>query len=145
IQSVKLDEERRITIGLPESYEANTTKKYPVLYLLDGDYLFDPFSGAVKYGNYWDDIPEMIIIGIHQNKNEERYDDTTIDQNTGLPFEKGAQFFEFIGAELIPYVEKKFRTSSFRIIAGHDTTASFINFFLYKEKPLFKGYIALSP
>ena len=145
INSEKLGEERRITIGLPESYEANPKKKYPVLYLLDGDYLFDPFSGAAKYGNYWDDLPEMIIIGIHQNKDGERYEDTTIDQNTGLPFEKGAEFFEFIGAELIPYIEKKYRTSPFRLIAGHDTTASFINFYLYKEQPLFKAYICLSP
>jgi hypothetical protein len=145
IQSEKLGEERRITIGLPDSYEANPNKKYPVLYLLDGDYLFDPFSGAAKYGNYWDDLPEMIIIGIHQNKDGERYEDTTIDQNAGLPFEKGAEFFEFIGAELIPYIEKKYRTAPFRIIAGHDTTASFINFYLYKEQPLFKAYICLSP
>jgi len=145
IKSEKLGEERRITIGLPASYEANKEKKYPVLYLLDGDYLFDPFSGAVSYGNYWDDIPEMIIIGIHQNKDGERFDDTTIDQNTGLPFEKGANFFEFIGAELIPYIEKKYRTSPFRIIAGHDLTAGFANFYLYKETPIFNAYICLSP
>ncbi|MBB4801018.1 putative alpha/beta superfamily hydrolase [Flavobacterium nitrogenifigens] len=145
IKSEKLGEERRITIGLPASYEANKDKKYPVLYLLDGDYLFDPFSGAVSYGNYWDDIPEMIIIGIHQNKDGERFDDTTIDQNTGLPFEKGANFFEFIGAELIPYIEKKYRTSPFRIIAGHDLTAGFANFYLYKEKSIFNAYICLSP
>ncbi|KFF07584.1 histidine kinase [Flavobacterium reichenbachii] len=145
IKSVKLGVERRITIGLPASYEANKDKKYPVLYLLDGDYLFDAFSGAVSYGTYWDDLPEMIIIGIHQNKDGERYDDTTIDQNTGLPFEKGAEFFEFIGAELVPYIEKKYRTSPFRLIAGHDITASFINFYLYKEEPLFNAYICLSP
>ncbi|MEZ0180606.1 alpha/beta hydrolase [Flavobacterium oncorhynchi] len=145
IQSQKLGEERRITIELPASYEAKPDKKYPVLYLLDGDYLFDPFSGAVSYGTYWDDIPEMIIIGIHQNKDGERYDDTTIDQNEGLPFEKGANFFEFIGAELVPYIEKKYRTSPFRIIAGHDVTASFANFYLYKENPLFSAYICLSP
>jgi predicted alpha/beta superfamily hydrolase len=145
IQSTKLGEERRITIGLPASYESNPDKKYPVIYLLDGDYLFDPFSGAVSYGTYWDDLPEMIIIGIHQNKNGERYDDTTTDQSTGLPFEKGARFFEFIGSELVPYIEQKYRTSPFRIIAGHDTTASFINFYLYKEIPLFNAYICLSP
>lgn len=145
IKSAKLGEERRITIGLPESYEANPEKKYPVLYLLDGDYLFDPFSGAVSYGSYWGDLPEMIIIGIHQNKDQERYDDSTIDEINGLPFEKGADFYEFIGGELIPHIEKKYRTSPFRIIAGHDITASFINFFLYKEKPLFNGYICLSP
>ncbi len=90
-------------------------------------------------------MPEAIIIGVHQNKNDEREDDTTTDQNTGLPFEKGANFFEFIGAELVPYIEKKYRTSPFRIIAGHDVTASFINFYLYKEKPLFNAYISFSP
>lgn len=145
IKSEKLGEERRITIGLPESYEANPNKKYPVLYLLDGDYLFDAFSGAISYGAYWDDLPEMIIIGIHQNKDGERYEDCTIEQVSGLPDEKGVKFFEFIGAELIPYVEKNYRTSPFRMIAGHDTTASFINFYLYKDEPLFKGYICLSP
>lgn len=145
IKSAKLGAERRITIGLPESYEANPDKKYPVLYLLDGDYLFDPFSGALSYGSYWGDLPEVIIIGVHQNKNDEREDDTTVDQSTGLPFEKGADFFEFIGAELVPYIEKKYRTSPFRIIAGHDVTASFINFYLYKEKPLFNAYISFSP
>jgi predicted alpha/beta superfamily hydrolase len=145
IKSEKLGEERRITIGLPASYEANPEKKYPVIYLLDGDYLFDPFSGAISYGAYWDDLPEMIIIGVHQNKDGERYDDTTIDQNTGLPFEKGAKFFEFLGGELIPYIEKKYRTTPFKIVAGHDITASFINFYLYKEDPIFNAYICLSP
>jgi predicted alpha/beta superfamily hydrolase len=145
IQSEKLGQERRITIGLPASYEANPEKKYPVLYLLDGDYLFDPFSGALSYGAYWDDLPEMIIIGIHQNKDGERFDDSTIDQNTGLPFEKGSEFFEFVGSELVPYIEKKYRTSPFRVIAGHDITASFVNFYLYKEVPLFNAYICLSP
>lgn len=145
VKSEKLGTDRRITIGLPASYETNPSKKYPVLYLLDGDYLFDAFSGALSYGVYWDDLPEMIIIGIHQNHDGERYDDSTIDQNQGVPFEKGAEFFEFIGAELVPYIEKQYRTAPFKIIAGHDITASFTNFFLYKEIPLFNGYICLSP
>ena len=51
IKSEKLGQERRITIGLPASYEANPNKKYPVLYLLDGDYLFDAFSGNISYGS----------------------------------------------------------------------------------------------
>lgn len=145
IKSEKLGTDRRITIGLPASYETSPSKKYPVLYLLDGDYLFDPFLGAINYGVYWDDLPEMIIIGIHQNHDGERFDDSTIDQNVGVPFEKGAEFFEFVGGELLPYIEKKYRTAPFKIIAGHDITASFINFFLYKDRPLFNGYICLSP
>jgi len=143
--SVKLGESREITIGLPASYEKNTIKKYPILILLDGDYLFDPFYGALNYGGYWDDLPETIIVGINQNQNDERADDCYFDQADGLPAEKGARFFEFIGGELLPYIEKKYRAAPFRMIAGHDTTAGFINFFLYKEYSIFNAYISLSP
>ncbi len=145
LSSSRLKEDREITIGLPASYEKNTGKSYPLLVLLDGDYLFDPFQGALNYGTYWDDLPEMIIVGISQNKNNEREADCTVDETTGLPAEKGEKFFEFIGLELVPYIQKKYRTSPFRIIAGHDITAGFLNLFLYKDQPLFSGYISLSP
>jgi predicted alpha/beta superfamily hydrolase len=143
--STKLGESREITIGLPATYEQNPTKKYPILILLDGDYLFDPFFGALNYGAYWADLPETIIIGISQNINEERIDDSNYDDFNGVPAEKGARFFEFIGSELLPFIEKKYRAAPFRIIAGHDTTAGYLNFFLYKENPIFNAYISLSP
>ncbi|MBP6757970.1 MAG: alpha/beta hydrolase [Flavobacterium sp.] len=143
--STKLGESREITIGLPASYEKNPNKQYPILILLDGDYLFDPFFGALNYGAYWDDLPETIIVGISQNKNDERTDDSSYDDLNGVPAKKGARFFEFVGAELLPYIEKKYRVAPFRIIAGQDTTAGYLNFYLYKENPIFNGYIALSP
>ncbi len=143
--SNKLGATREITIGLPAAYEQNPTKKYPILILLDGDYLFDPFFGALNYGAYWEDLPETIVIGISQNLNQERIDDSNYDDFNGVPAEKGARFFEFIGSELLPYIEKKYRVAPFRIIAGHDTTAGYLNFFLYKENPIFNAYISLSP
>ena len=143
--STKLGETREITIGLPSSYEQNPTKQYPILILLDGDYLFDPFFGALNYGAYWDDLPETIIVGISQNKNDERTADSNYDDLNGVPSEKGARFFEFVGTELLPYIEKKYRVAPFRIIAGHDTTAGFLNFYLYKDNPIFNAYISLSP
>lgn len=144
-ESTTLGEKREITIGLPPSYEKNTTKKYPILILLDGEYLFDPFYGALNYGAYWDDLPETIIVAINQNKNDERIEDSHFDESDGVPSEKGAKFFEFIGGELLPYIEKKYRVAPFRIIAGHDTTAGFLNFYLYKDYSIFNGYISLSP
>ena len=145
IHSQKLNEDREITISLPFSYAQNKTKKYTLLIILDGDYLLDPFEGALKYGAYWDDMPEVIIVGITQNQKNERESDCTIDQETGLPEEKGEAFFEFIGQELLPYLQKNYRTAPFKIIAGHDVTAGFLNFYLYKDNPLFNGYISLSP
>lgn len=141
--STKLGETRQITVGLPSTYALNPTKKYPLLILLDGEYLFDPFYGALDYGCYWDDLPETIVIGISQR--DTRMEDCNFNNNDGLPSGKGADFFEFIGGELLPYIEKKYRIAPFRIIAGHDTTAGFLNFFLYKDTPLFDAYISLSP
>lgn len=145
ISSNKLNEEREITIGLPPSYEKHPNQKYPVLLLLDGDFLFDPFQGALSYGYYWDDLPEVIIVGISQNKNNERESDCMVDETTGLPSEKGEKFFEFIGMELLPYIEKKYRTAPFKMVAGLDVTAGFLNLYLYKDNPVFDAYISMSP
>ncbi len=143
VLSRKMDKYRYLSISLPPSYTKETKKVYPLLLLLDGDYLFDPFQGTMSYGYYWDDLPEVIIVGLSQSK--EREEDCTFDEATGLPEGKGEDFFEFIGGELVPYIQNKYRTSNFRIIAGHDITAGFMNLFLYKDNPLFNAYISLSP
>ena len=41
-----------------------TKKKYPLIIVLDGDYLFDITSGSVDYLSYWGDIPENIVVDI---------------------------------------------------------------------------------
>ncbi|UMY66551.1 MULTISPECIES: alpha/beta hydrolase [unclassified Flavobacterium] len=140
--SEKLNADRTFTVSLPLSYGKDKNRKYPLLLLFDGEYLLDAFDGAFAYGNYWDDLPEVIIVGVDMKG--EREADTTLDQE-GLPTETGAHFFEFIGAELIPALEKKYRIAPFRIVAGHDLTAGFMNLWLYKEDPLFSAYISLSP
>ena len=145
ILSKKLDTYRYLTVSLPPSYDRETKKVYPLLFLLDGDYLFDPFQGAISYGNYWDDLPEVIIVGLAQNRDNERDSDCTFDDSTGLPEGKGESFFEFIGGELLPFLQNKYRISPFKIIAGHDVTAGYMNLFLYKDNPLFNAYISLSP
>ncbi len=142
IHSQKLGEDREIYLSVPTTYKQNPGKKYPLLVLLDGDYLFDPFQGALSYGAYWDDLPEMIIVGINQAKTRDA--DCTVNADTGLPEEKGEKFFEFIG-EVVGSIEKQYRIAPFKIIAGHDVTAGFMNLYLYKDKPLFNAYISMSP
>ncbi|MGB8704550.1 MAG: alpha/beta hydrolase-fold protein [Gillisia sp.] len=143
INSTKLGKERELKIQLPRNYDKNTEKTYPILIVLDGDYLFEPIAGTVDYYSYWDDIPEMIVVGI--NMDSSRTDDAYYNANNSLPEKSGADFFEFIGMELMPYLDNNYRTSTFRIIAGQDLTSNFINYYLFKEKPLFSGYINLSP
>lgn len=145
IHSPILGTDRVFKISVPESYTKNTDRKYPILLVLDGDYLFEPFLGALTYGSYFNELPETIVVGIKQDFRTERQADTRTDAETGLPAEGGAKFFEFIGSELMPALEKKYRLAPFRIIAGHDITAGFMNLFLYKDNPIFNAYLSLSP
>lgn len=143
--SARLGEVREITISLPPSYTKDSKKKFPLVLLLDGDYLMDPFLGVLNYGTYFEDFPEVIVVGITQNYNHERETDCQTEEATGLPIVKGNLFFDFIGMELLPYITKKYRVAPFKIIAGHDITAAFANFFLYKDNPIFDAYISMSP
>jgi len=47
--------------------------------------------------------------------------------------------------ELIPYIQKNYRTENFKIAVGHGKTANFINYYLLKGAPLFQSYVVLSP
>ena len=145
ITSARLKEDRVISISLPYSYGKEKNKKYPLLLLLDGNYLFEPFSGALKYGNYWDDLPEVITVAIDQGKPFDRELESDVDDQNGLPIEKGAQFFDFITMELMPYLEKKYTIAPFKMIARHDVTPGFLTLVLYKDNPLFDAYISMSP
>jgi len=143
IESTKLGQARQIKVQLPRGYSNDSDKKYPLFIVLDGDYLFEAIAGNVDYYSYWEDMPEAIVVGINQF--DTRDDDCLYSEQNSLPIEKGAAFFEFIGMELIPHIEKKYRSANFRVAVGHGETANFINYFLLKPQPLFKAYIAISP
>ncbi|MDO7136979.1 alpha/beta hydrolase [Algibacter lectus] len=142
-ESSKLGETRQIKIQLPRGYDSNQDKSYPIFIVLDGDYLFEAVAGNVDYYSYWEDMPESIVVGVNQM--DTRYDDCLYSEQNSLPVETGAAFFEFIGQELVPYIEKTFRTVNFRVAVGHGQTANLINYYLLKPQPLFQGYIAISP
>lgn len=141
--SDRLGETRRLKIQLPRNYDTNELKVYPVVIVLDGDYLFEPVAGNVDYFSYWEDMPESIVVGVMQAAT--RYEDCNYDSENGLPADKGADFFEFLGLELLPYIDQNYRTAKFVIGVGHDFTANFLNYYLFKDPPLFNGYIILSP
>ncbi|WP_298893165.1 alpha/beta hydrolase-fold protein [uncultured Psychroserpens sp.] len=144
IESSKLGESREIKIQLPRNYDPEGDILYPLIVVLDGDYLFEPVIGNTDYHSYWGDMPRSIVVGVNQAKT--RDEDLSFSIESNFPSnEGGAQFFEFIGMELIPYINDNYLTSDFRIVAGHDQSANFINYWLFKDKPLFRGYIAFSP
>ncbi|AXT18794.1 esterase [Flavobacteriaceae bacterium AU392] len=142
-KSNKLGVSRQIKIQLPRNYETNTDKSYPLFIVLDGDYLFEVVAGNVDYYSYWEDMPESIVVGINQI--DSRDTDLYYSDQNYFPAETGIDFFEFIGMELIPHINKTYRTENFKIAVGHGETANFINYYLFKDNPLFQAYIALSP
>lgn len=143
ISSSKLGEKRKLKIQLPRSYHQSDKQTFPVILVLDGDYLFEPVAGNVDYYSYWEEMPEAIVVGIMQGNS--RDSDCAYDLTNNFPVESGANFFEFIGLELMPWLDKKFRTAPFVMAVGHELTANFINYYLFKDPPLFNGYIVLSP
>jgi len=143
IKSTKLEQRREIKIQLPRGYDAEENKSYPLFIVLDGDYLFEAVAGNIDYYSYWEDMPESIVVGINQV--DTRFDDTMYSEQNSLPIDKGSAFFEFVGSELIPYIAKTYKTTNFRALVGHGETANYINYFLLKPQPLFKGYIVVSP
>lgn len=142
-ESYKLGETREIKIQLPRNYDENTDQSYPLFIVFDGDYMFEVVAGNVDYYSYWEDMPEAIVVGINQS--DTRNDDCYYSEQNDFPIESGADFFEFIGMELIPHIESNYRTENFRVAVGHGETANFINYFMLKAKPLFQAYIVVSP
>lgn len=141
--SYKLGAKRGIKIQLPHGYNPEDKTEYPVVIVFDGDYLFEPFAGNIDYQSYWDEIPKCIVVGINQATT--RLADFSFSEENYFPSQDGATFFEFVSMELLPYIMSEYKTSPFRIIAGHDLAANFISYFLFKQEPLFDAYIAISP
>ena len=81
--SSKLDETRRLKIQLPRDYDDNVEKSYPIVVVLDANYLFEPVAGNVDYFGYWEDMPEAIVVGIMQG--DMRYEDCSYDDTNFMP------------------------------------------------------------
>ena len=144
ILSKYLNEKRAIEIQLPRSYETEFDKNYPLMIVLDGDYMFNIVSGSVDYLSYWGDIPENLVVGINQK--DTRFQDSSVFDNINFtPISSTASFYDFIVNELIPYFSKNYRVSNFKVIVGQERTANFANFFLLKNDPQIRGVISISP
>lgn len=142
-ESFHLQESREIVYYVPETYDE--TKKYPLILVLDAEYLFDNVVANAKfYGNYHR-MPEAIIVGIKQAENDQRWYDCDFEQSTGLPTKQGLAFYDFLNKELIPFVENSYSIAPFKMFIGYDITANFGNYFLFEDKSIFTSYLIISP
>ena len=71
LYSESLKENRTFYVQYPLDYNPESTKKYPVAYIIDGDFLLPTVHDVQNYysGGF---TPEMILIGISNLKNRNR-------------------------------------------------------------------------
>ena len=142
ILSDALNEERVISVYLPESYN-NGDEKYPVLYLLDGETHFVHACGAVDYMASMGVVPEMIVVAIHNIDRNKDLSPVHVDR---IPTSGGAdKYLAYIADELMPYINKHYRSSGYDLIFGHSFGGVFITYALLEKPELFDGYISISP
>jgi len=133
-ESKQLAEKRELMIHLPKGYK-ESSKQYPVLYVLDGGSHFKHAVIATNTLQQHDMMPESIIVAIPNNTGKRNRD-----------VSKGREKFSaFIKQEVITYIDENYNTSGHNTLFGH-SSMGFVTLELFaKEQQLFDNYIAASP
>jgi predicted alpha/beta superfamily hydrolase len=142
LKSDILRENRLLMIYLPFGYE-RTNKRYPVLYLLDGNTHFLNAAAIVNFLSHNRHIPPMIVVAIPNTKRTRDFTPTKDKERTGS---SGAdKFIIFLKNELFPFIENEYRTVPYRVLFGHSLTGMFAIYTLFTDPTMFQAYIAVSP
>lgn len=156
IVSTLLKEPRVLWIYQPrqESNPAMAPKKFPVLYLLDGDEHFPYVVTLVRRlsEGFNHVLPEMIIVGI-SNTNRMRdltpthirrtrtISDSSVFRDTG----GGAVFLSFLEKELFPYISERYPANTYRVLAGHSLGGLMVADAMVSRPGLCQGWISIDP
>jgi len=152
LQSDILHESRVLHIYLPQNYSPDSSKTYPVIYLLDGsaDEDFIHVAGLVQFLSFpWiQTVEESLVVGI---SNVDRQRDftfpTTIEQDR-IDFPTTGHsdlFMDFLEKELIPFVERNYKTSDRRSLIGKSLGGLLATQLLVERTALFDRYFIISP
>ena len=147
IKSVVLNEERTVVVQLPKSYQAQPNKVYPVVYRLDGAGNIPLASAVIERLQNDNRAPEVIIVAI-ENTNRLRDFYPTVNKEPQGPVGEGGgatTFLAFFEQELIPLVNKNYRTHDYKVIAGASAGGVFALYALQAKPELFQAHIAYSP
>jgi predicted alpha/beta superfamily hydrolase len=136
-----LNRDMEILVYLPDGYEADTST-YPVLYDTNTFFCFTYDCGTVELLTRSADMPGMIVVGVPPLENG--YVPTPFEDRGENP--KTADLsLQFFKEELIPFIEKNYRTNDFRVLYGHSVGGLFTMYALFNYPELFTAYIAGSP
>jgi predicted alpha/beta superfamily hydrolase len=142
LQSVILKQNRKIAIYLPEGYDTAVTK-FPVIYVLDAEWRDQHIVPTARFLFLSTKMPKAIIVGVN---NIDRNHDFLSDSTASAPSGGGADnFIRFFKDELIPYIDKNFRTESYKVLVGHSYGGLYAMYSLLMEPDLFDSYIAIDP
>ena len=143
VHSRILGEDRTYRVHLPRGY-AVSGERYPVLLLLDGQTHFTHVAGSASYLADQAEIPPLIVVGLDSTVRVRDF--TPTDWPAGWVGGGGAaRFRDFLSQELVPELERAYRTDGFRILAGHSASGQFALYCLESAPALFQAYVALSP
>jgi predicted alpha/beta superfamily hydrolase len=152
VYSKVLDENRTTLVALPKDY-GDSEARYPVLYVLDGEFFFYQAQAAIQFLSECTyirthPIPQMLVVGI---VNVDRNRDLTpthapVQGELRYPTSGGAEkFLKFLQSELIPLIDAQYRTQPYRILSGWSFGGLF-TVHTYLENPeAFSAYLAISP
>jgi enterochelin esterase-like enzyme len=139
-----------IYLQLPDGYDPEEPARYPVIYLLDGDWYFGgsqnrigggSVTGIVSNLNQAEQLPPIILVGIGYPGENCRGRDFLI----GLK-----KFYLFLQEELIPTIDERYNTdpSAGRTLIGHSDGGHFCMYAFFQTgvqpEPLFTNFIAIS-
>lgn len=152
VRSQVLDEDRTMLVALPNGYR-DSEDRYPVLYVLDGEFFFYQAQAAVQFLSECTyirthPIPQMIVVGIVNIDRNRDYTPThaPVQGELRYPTSGGAtKFLEFLQSELMPQIDARYRVQPYRILSGWSFGGLF-TIHTYLENPeLFSAYLAISP
>jgi len=151
IHSNILKEDRVIWVRTPASYQQSKAV-YPVVYQTDAPGQVNEIGSTIDFLVSNNRMPALIVVGIG---NTDRVRDLTpthadFKQPDGTvianPTSGGAdKFLDFIQTELVPEIEKRYRTAPYRIFSGHSLGGLFAIHALITRPSLFNACIAVSP
>jgi predicted alpha/beta superfamily hydrolase len=152
LHSAALNEDRILNVYLPDGYDSNDTARYPVIYLLDGgaDEDFIHIVGLVQFNSFeWiNRLPKTIVVGIANvdRKRDFTYPTTLPEDIAAYPTAGHSdKFIAFLKAELIPFIDKKYKTTTAKTLIGESLGGLLATEILLKQPNLFSQYIIVSP
>jgi predicted alpha/beta superfamily hydrolase len=140
-----------VDVFLPVDYR-KTENRYPVVYVLDAEYNFGCVAYIARRLIKNKDIPPILLVGIaydttYEDFYEKRmFDSTPVSKVHGYHTGGAEPFTEFVADELIPFVDREYRTiPGDRTIVGHSITGFYGCYLLFENPEIFQKYLVVSP